>query len=242
MSSLLVLDRIALESLFLSNVVRPIFDRAVPRFLNLELLRLLLRGGERSFSFSKVILEQYKNVSDGELVRMIYDNNQDAFEFVYRTYAKMLYAYARRTISLKEDCEEIVHDLFVDLWHRRHRLLHVTHLKPYLIQSVRFKVIRYVQHSQVKQRYHDHFKAFEATYESPTAAAEEDVDLRTIILDGISDLPKRCQVVIELRLENLSNEEIAKKMNIKKRTVENYIVTARDHLRKKDILRLRNAF
>ncbi len=207
----------------------------IPEFLSLETLRGLVKQNASALHFAKKTLDRYKIFSDAQLISSIGFNDHDAFEFIYRSYVQALYRYAKRTISSKEDCEEIIQDVFVDLWNRRSRIMHVTAIKPYLMSSVKYKIIRYVQHSKVKQKYRDHFKAFEATYQSPEFN-DEVVDYRSLILKEILDLPSRCQQVIRLRLENLSNEEIAEKMHINKRTVENYVVTARDHLRKKAIL------
>jgi RNA polymerase sigma factor (sigma-70 family) len=209
-------------------------DCDVPEFLKLETIKKTLREKVSALYFAKGALNRYKGLSDKELISHIGFNNHNAFEFIYRSHVHS-YRFARKTISSNEDCEEIVQDIFVDLWNRRDRIAHVTAIKPYLMSSVKYKIIRYIQHSKIKQKYCDHFKAFEATYYAPEVN-DEVVDYRSMILKEILDLPSRCQQVIRFRLENLSNEEIAEKMQIKKRTVENYVVTARDHLRKKAIL------
>ena len=48
----------------------------------------------------------------------------------------------------------------------------------------------------------------------------------------LEKLPKRCQEIFYLsRMDNLSNQEIAGRLGISKRTVENQITTALKHLR-----------
>ena len=173
--------------------------------------------------------------SDSQLVDLLITGDNTAFETIYRRYAADLYKYARRNISVKEDCEEIIQEVFESLWARHDKLQHVTaqegYLKGYLINMVRYKIIRYFKNSEIKKRYAEHFRLFEAVYDN-IMEEESEISTQAIINRGLAELPERCQMAVKLRLtENLSNSDIAKRMNIKKGTVENYMVTALSHLR-----------
>lgn len=178
------------------------------------------------------MLNVYQTYTDTELVTLLIQGDAHAFEMIYRRYAGALYQYARKNIHLKEDCEEIVQDIFTDLWLRHESLGHVTALQAYLFRMVKYKVIRYFQHSAVKKRYAAHFLLFEAVYESP-GGEEKDTRMLSLIDQGLADLPERCREAVKMRLtEDLSNGDIARRMNIRKSTVENYMVTAFNHFRK----------
>ena len=170
--------------------------------------------------------------NEQEWVTLLMQGDQKAFEAIYREYAADLYRYARRNIAVSEDCEEIIQELFESLWRRREALGHVTALRAYLFRIVKYKVIRYIRHSKVKERYVEHYKFFEAVYESMSEEDRDPAVLQAMIRKSLSQLPERCQLAVNLRLtENLSNTDIALRMNIKKRTVENYMVAALAHLR-----------
>ena len=174
----------------------------------------------------------YHNHSDALLVALLSEGDKKAFEAIYRRYASDLYGYARKNIAVKEDCEEIIQEIFESLWARHSKLTHVTALSAYLFRMVKYKVIRYFQHNAIKRKYAEHYLLFEAAYDSVSVAKSELSEIQAMIERSISELPERCQLAIKLRLvENLSNHDIAIRMSIKKRTVENYIVTALRHLR-----------
>ncbi|AYB32025.1 sigma-70 family RNA polymerase sigma factor [Chryseolinea soli] len=176
----------------------------------------------------KILLDH----TDMELLTLFINGHEQAFNTIYRRYAGKLYTYARKSISVKEDCEEIVQDIFESIWNRREKLTHLTALEAYLFGMVKYKVIRYFHHSLVKRKYEEHYKFFEAVYDSMDDVEKEPSIIQNIIDNGLSELPERCQQAIKLRLiENLSNADIAKRMNIKKTAVENYMVTALNHLR-----------
>lgn len=179
--------------------------------------------------------------SDSELVKLLSQDNSEIFECIYRSYASKLYGYARKNIALKEDCEELIQEVFESLWARRTELAHVSELSPYLYRMVKYKIIRYFQHKNVVKRYEEHYKIFETIYES--SDNRDIIDVQSAIMLNISDLPERCQYALKLRLfEGLSNAEIAKHMNIGKTTVENYMVKALNHLKanKKQLSKLIN--
>ena len=84
----------------------------------------------------------------------------------------------------------------------------------------------------MRKKYAEHYTLFEAVYDTIPEYPNE-VSMTAHIERSISRLPLRCQTAFKLRLhENLSNGDIAKRMNITKKTVEVYMLKAFDHLRK----------
>lgn len=173
------------------------------------------------------------NDSDEDLLRLLGQGNQKAFEAIYFRYVKGLTAYALKRISNKDDCFEIIQDVFESIWTRRAQLAHVTILEAYLFRMVKYKIIRYFQHNQIVKRYQDHFKAFQSMVEEISEDGEEFENLRAVINRSMEGLPDRCQTALRLRLdENLSNGDIAKRMNIDKATVKRYMTSAMNYFRK----------
>jgi RNA polymerase sigma-70 factor (ECF subfamily) len=174
----------------------------------------------------------YQDHTDAELVPLLVQGDAHAFEAIYRRYAAELYASVRKNISVKEDCEEIVQDVFEDIWVNHSKLGFITMLRGYLHRTLRFRIIGYFRHHAVRKKYEEHFRLFEAMYETFNEGAFEPDAMPALIDRSLSQLPERCQHAVRLRLrDNLSNDDIARRMNINKSTVENYMVTALAHLR-----------
>jgi RNA polymerase sigma-70 factor (family 1) len=159
-------------------------------------------------------------------------DSKKAFEVIYRHYVNQLHSFARRNINDQAACEEIIQDVFESLWTRRESL-NITSLRHYLYSSVRYKIIRYFQHNAVKKKYADHFRFFETVYDSIEANEQPDPDQLLQKLDHyIEALPERCRIAFRFRMhENLSNGQIAERMNIGKKTVELYMFKAFAHIR-----------
>ena len=177
-------------------------------------------------------MKELQDHTDIELMALLITGSEKAFQTIYSRYAAKLYRYARKNIALKEDCEEIVQEVFVSIWVRRENLTNVTALEAYLFRMVKYKVIRYFQHSLVKRKYEKHYKLFEDIYDSIEGFKNEPSLFQKVVDKGLASLPDRIGMAMKLRLsENLSNEDIAKQMNIKKIVVEKYIGIAKKHLR-----------
>nr|PZN56826.1 MAG: hypothetical protein DIU61_03240 [Bacteroidota bacterium] len=172
----------------------------------------------------------FQDHTDAELVSLLRKGDKGAFEAIYRRYAAELYRYARKSVPVPEDCEEMVQDVFESLW-IRHESLEIESLRHYLFKSVRYMIIRYIQRKGVQDRYAEHYKIFASLYESGSADGNNE-SLRNALMKSLESLPERCRMAIKLRItDNLSNQEIAEKMNISRRTVELYISRALSHLR-----------
>ncbi len=170
--------------------------------------------------------------TDADLVAALNTGDRKAFEIIYRKYVRDLYRYARKNVEAKEDCEEIVQEVFTFLWERHSTLSIHTSLKNYLLGIVRHKVIHHFRKSVLKRKYVEHFMLFEAVYEARADAEPDDASVHTRLEKLINELPERCQEALRLRLtEELSNNEIARRMNITTRTVEGYMFRAFNYIR-----------
>ncbi len=176
----------------------------------------------------------YQEHSDQELLALLSRGDGKAFEVIYVRYVKALTRYVRSRISNKDDGFEIVQEIFESIWARHSELGHITLLEAYLFRMVKYKIIRYYQHHRVEKKYEDHFEAFERIVTEATGEESSEIEnLRTLINGSIHELPERCRMAVTLRIdENLSNSDIAQRMNIDKATVKRYMTFALHYLRK----------
>lgn len=170
--------------------------------------------------------------NDLDLLRQLATGSAAALEGIYARYAAALFGYARKRIGEVEACEEIVQELFISLWERREYLGHVTNLKAYLYQGVRFRTVNHIAHSTVRVQYAKYYEAFAERYDTVTEEKLNLLDFNETLERSLSSLPENCQKVFRMsRMEHLTIPEIAERMQLNPRTVENYITQALKHLR-----------
>lgn len=178
------------------------------------------------------MLAEDSNATDRRLLQGIKEGDESSFEVLYLKYARLVFRLVRKNISSKEDSEEITQEIFESIWTRRAEIGYIVDFKHYIMRAAKYKVIRYIQRMGVKRRYDAHYRAFEVAFDTIPEGQRTPEQINEQMLTYIRMLPARCQAAIRMRiLEHLSNEEIAKRMNISKKAVKNYMVVAFSHLR-----------
>lgn len=173
---------------------------------------------------------QYKHLSDDELLLQLSLDDKNAFDEIYRRYWSDLFNSAYNILRERESCMDIVQELFIWLWEHRNQL-NVTSLKPYLLVAIKFKVANYIRSGKVRTSFFDKLKQIEEPYELVEDSIEVK-ELMAIIDDFTNQLPERCREVFLLsRREHLSNKEIAERLGISVKTVENQMTIAIKKLR-----------
>jgi len=171
--------------------------------------------------------------TDTDLLHRLRHGEENAFALIYQRYVRDLHRYTTARLGTREDAEEIVQEVFLSLWARHRSLREDLVLKAYLFASVKYMILRHISHRKVKQKYAEYYRLFTLVYDQTPEDQRTPEQLEALLQRGIAQLPERCREAVQLRLlENLSNSEIAARMNIGKTTVENYMVSAVKALRK----------
>lgn len=155
----------------------------------------------------------------------------EAFDTIYRMYASKLLGYVSQATRNKEDAEEIVHDIFLDLWKSRERLQLDKGFKVLLFSLAYRRRIDYFR-KHLKSPIFEDYTNFQNDLVTTDDRPLEYNDFLKIFRKALEGLPEKYERLIILsRFEELTNKEIAKKMNIKERTVANELSLALKYLR-----------
>lgn len=129
---------------------------------------------------------------------------------------------------MAEDC---IQDVFLSLLNHKNPAS-IENLNAYLTKAVKYAILRSVykyNRTQYLEEYPDDIEIMEYSIED---AIEEKMLLENLF-NKVEELPKQCRIIFKSsRQDHLSNDEIAKKLNISKRTVENQLSKALKVLRK----------
>jgi RNA polymerase sigma-70 factor (ECF subfamily) len=172
------------------------------------------------------------HISDSELWLAVRNDDEHAFAMLFDRYWVRLYKTAFRYLKDRENSEEAVHDVFLNIWNRRYQL-EIESIPNFLLSAVRYQVYNRMRASKppVTLVLND----LEMGYLPDYNQSDHRIQNQELLLElshYLEKLPKRCQEIFYLsRMDNLSNQEIAGRLGISKRTVENQITMALKHLR-----------
>ena len=142
-----------------------------------------------------------------------------------------LVRYSMAIVSSRQAAEDVVQEVLLAFWKIDTPMESRDHITAYLLRSVRNRSINYIKTSYIKNKTgeleHMHISTHDRIEEIMDASS-----LRIQILEAIEDLPDRCKEVFKLsRFEHKSYQEIAERLNISRKTVENQVGIALRKLR-----------
>jgi RNA polymerase sigma-70 factor (family 1) len=170
--------------------------------------------------------------TDTVLIGRLRKGDQKAMAELYDMYWKPLFISSYNLLKDKEICEDIIQEVFIDIWKNRERLVIKISLKSYLYACIRYKVFNEFRKNTRGFKV-ELFEGISQRFQQTTPETEimhkELISQVNLIVDT---MPQKCREVYKLsREELLSHKEIASNLNISTKTVENHITKALKILR-----------
>ena len=180
-------------------------------------------------------MTQQNNIDDFELVSQVREGNQYAFSILFARYYGDVMNYCATFIPDRNECEDIVQNIFMGIWEKRNLFSIRVPFKSYLLMSARHDCFDAIKHEKIVKQH------VVEVLDTPEAA---NWDIDHYLLH--SELESKIKVLLQLyepraveifkmsRFENIKYDEIAEKLNISRRTVEvkvaNVLKYLREHL------------
>jgi RNA polymerase sigma-70 factor (ECF subfamily) len=164
----------------------------------------------------------------------IQKGDEGAFERLFKTYYFDLSRFVWRYVESKAIAEELVQEVFADIWENRAQWNPTRSLKLYLYQSVKHRALDYLKHEKVREKYDPKWMKKK---ENPTIDFQDprrEQQVRAAINREIEALPTRSKMTYKLhRYDGLTYKEIAEVMDVSVKTVESQMTRTLKRLRKR---------
>ncbi len=176
-----------------------------------------------------------------QIVRGIRLGNQADFKVLYELFSRKIFSVSVRFGLSHEEASEVVQDVFVKVWQYRHTLDENLSVNAYLFTITKNLLIT----RQKKQAYEIAYKKYLEKQDISSLLDTENVvvysELEALTQSIIRKLPAQQREIFLLsKTKNLSHKEIADKLNVSLRTVENQVYRAtkkiKDALKKHDVI------
>jgi RNA polymerase sigma-70 factor (ECF subfamily) len=172
-----------------------------------------------------------KEYLEEDFVRSLKEGDEKAFKSIFDQYYRPLTLFAAKYVGDVEEAKEVVQEFFIRLWARHSDLQIRFSLKMYLYQGVRNASLNYIASSKVAQRrmrdYYNPQYTNDNALEHMLVAEQEE-----LIMQAIDRLPLKCREIFFMsRMEKLTNQAIADKLQLSVKTVEAQISIALKRLR-----------
>ena len=169
---------------------------------------------------------------DEQIALRLSKRDEAAFEQVFKTHYKNLHAYAFTILKDEDEAEEMVQQVFFKLWERSEHLSFSGPIAAYLYRAVHNESLNFIKHQKVKAGHQLHV-AYSMKNKSEQASPKMiRKELENKFREALNELPEQCRTVFQLsRFEDMKYKEIADKLDISIKTVENHMGKALKLLR-----------
>ena len=151
----------------------------------------------------------------------IKEGDAATFEKIFRLYYAALCMYAFSMTGRYDIAEEIIQDVFYNIWKDREHLQVYRSLKNYLYGAVRNHALRYLEQERVQQ----HYSEMMLNDSPPTDCSPQELleykELESLVANLLKKLPeRRRQIFLMHRMERKKYKEIADFFAVSVKTVE----------------------
>jgi RNA polymerase sigma-19 factor, ECF subfamily len=173
--------------------------------------------------------------SDETIARQLKASDQSAFQLVFQQHYPNACKTIRRFIRENSTVEDLAQDVFIRFWERREKIDIKTSIGAYIHRMAINEALTFLRKQKKFQQDNIDDFSFSADGASSVQVMEGE-ELQLKIKNAIDSLPPKCRTVFLLsRHEEMSYKEIAVKMDISIKTVENQMGKAlrvmREHLK-----------
>lgn len=178
-------------------------------------------------------MKQQAKINDADLVHRIKYGNKDAYQELFERYAPRIFQFAHSYLKNEADAEELVQDVFMKIWEKRKTLDATQNIKSFIFKIAINTIYDFIRRKNVENAFNDFVKT---NHESNSNSTWDTVivnEMLGTLKELVAQLPEHCRKIYRLSKEKgLSNDEIAQKLGISKRTVENQLYRATAFLKK----------
>lgn len=171
-------------------------------------------------------------ISETEWILALKEGDLVAFNHLFDRYGKRLFHFSIGYLKSTENAEEIVQEVFMRIWENRLELSAQKSLEAYLFTIARNGILNTIRKSKSEQAYLNYTKI----NSGKNVLLDEELNFNELeeayhqVIEQLS--PRRKEIFLLSREQSFSNVEIAEKMNISVKTVENQMTSAISEIRK----------
>jgi RNA polymerase sigma-70 factor (ECF subfamily) len=178
-------------------------------------------------------MNDFGTYEEKDLLYKLQSGDVTAFATIYNQHWKKMFYLAGSKLQNLAEAEELVQDIFLDLWKRRGELKIAGCLSSYLCACIKYKVINVLAKRSQQKRYLLHSSHQPGLLIDNTT--DERIRLEELqyqLMNETEKLPAKCKMVFRLsREQGYTQKQIATRMGISEKTVESHLSKALRTLR-----------
>ncbi|MBN2636875.1 MAG: RNA polymerase sigma-70 factor [Prolixibacteraceae bacterium] len=165
--------------------------------------------------------------SDNELITRIQNDEKFAFRELFIRYASRLHKFSYSYLKNKEDAEELIQNVFLTIWIKRDSIDASKNIRAFIYKITVNAIYDLIRKRKIERTFQNQSLLNQTSFEHQTWNSVLKNELQQNVYKLVDHLPEQQQRIFNLsKLEGYTNDEIAIKLGLSKRTVENHLYRA----------------
>ena len=165
--------------------------------------------------------------TEENILALLNDKPEEAISLMYDKYFQFLAKVAFRILRDEAKTQDIVQNVFIDIWKKREGLEVKSSFRQYLRKAAVNKSLNILRSDKKERDEHYVIEDIQVAELGDQSSILETEELKQKINEAIESLPERCRLIFSLsRFESMTYKEIAEKLEISVKTVENQMTKA----------------
>lgn len=169
---------------------------------------------------------------DRETILLMSKGDKKAYETMFRRFYPKVHRFVAMLLKNKDDADDVCQLIFLKIWNKREKFTDIRDFDSYLFILTKYTVINYISSRHVMPIDIHSLPELCSNESSPF----DDVvvkDTQLLVDMVVENMPQQRQMIYRMsREQHLKNEEIAQRLGVQKKTVENHLNLALKEIKK----------
>lgn len=171
--------------------------------------------------------------NEQQILKKVSWGDSQAFRTLYLYYYNRLFQFSMMFLCSEPASEDVVEDVFFNIWKDRKSLTTIANFQTYIYQAVRNGCLNVLKSGYVSKR--DELPESELQVKTSSDSPLDELtykELNEAVQQAVNALPERCRIVFKMAKEDdMSQQEIADALGVQLCTVQRQILLAKDKIK-----------
>ncbi len=170
---------------------------------------------------------------EAQILYRLSTGDESAFRWVYDRYWKRVFRAAERYLQSRDLAQDVVQEVFSALWYKRETFTHIRNLESYLITVTRNHTYKELQKWASEMRHNEVYASLHSNVTDDSDHVILADQYEALFSEAVNLLPPQQKQVFQLaKIDGLTHEAIARRLNLSQGTVKNHMVRALRFIRR----------
>jgi RNA polymerase sigma-70 factor (ECF subfamily) len=174
-----------------------------------------------------------KDLDDKICINNLKKGDVKSFDDIFKKYNKKVYCFALSYLRNREEAQDVVQEVFMNLWRHREQINEYYVFSKYLYKITFNSTCKRFRKLASDRKQMEEVVRTSTQEDNSTSLEIEYNDLVKTTNEFINKMPARQKIIYLLKVnDQLTTEQIAHQLNLSKKTVENYLSGIKTSLKK----------